>query len=118
MNQIRPACDVSRYGATPFDVAARIGRPMLMASVGFLGVMAVHHLLAPPNGRPPSRHGLRDLDGRDDRLELRGGSDAVQPRLGLRLGAATTAAAGLIAFGAPRVNQWSGFGIDVGGRAK
>jgi hypothetical protein len=43
MDQIRPTCDVSRNGATPFDAAARIGRPMLAASVGFLGVMAVHH---------------------------------------------------------------------------
>ncbi len=43
MNGIRPRCDVSRNGASPFDAAARIWRPMLMASVGILGVMAVHH---------------------------------------------------------------------------
>ena len=43
MNGTRPTCDVSRNGATPCDAATRIWRPMLMASVGFLGVMAVHH---------------------------------------------------------------------------
>jgi hypothetical protein len=43
VSQIRPTCEVSQNGATPLDAAARIGRSVLAASVGFLGVMAAHH---------------------------------------------------------------------------